>query len=207
LTCQPPYSRSSHDAFPILRWIAVLWLVIWIPAYLWTWGWRNFLLLCDLAVLLSALGIWRSSSLLLSSQAVSTLLVGLAWGLDLVYRGLSGHHLIGGTEYFWDSQYPLGTRLLSLYHLLLPLLLLWCLRRLRYHPRAWRFQCLLAALVLVLSRLIAPGWNLNFVEREPLLGRAWGPAPVHLAVVFLFTALVVYWPVHRLLLAAFPQRS
>jgi hypothetical protein len=91
--------------------------------------------------------------------------------------------------------------------LALPTVLLWCLRRLRYDPRAWRFQCLLTALVLVLSRLIAPGWNLNFVEREPLLGRSWGPAPVHVAVVFLFTALVVYWPVHRLLLAACPNRS
>jgi hypothetical protein len=162
------------------------------------------LLLCDLAVLLTALGLWRSSSLLLSSQAVSTVLVGLAWGLDLVYRGLSGRHLIGGTEYFWDPQYPLAVRLLSLYHLALPAVLVWCLRRVRYDRRAWRFQCLLAAPVLVLSRWIAPGWNLNFVEREPLLHRAWGPAPVHLAVVFLFTSLVVYWPVHRLLLAAYP---
>ena len=194
-------------AFPTLRWIALLWLVVWAPSYLWTWGWRNFLLLCDLAVILAAIGIWRSNALLLSSQAVSTLLVGLAWFVDLLCRGLSGRHLIGGTEYLWDPQYPLWVRLLSVYHVVLPALLLWCLRRVGYDSRAWKLQCGLAALFFVLSRIIAPGWNLNFVEREPLLRRAWGPAPVHLAVVFSFTALVIYWPTHRLLLAVVPHRK
>jgi hypothetical protein len=194
-------------AFPRLRWAALAWLVLWAPIYLTHWGWRNFLLLCDVAVVLTVVGLWRSSALLLSSQAVSTVLVGLVWAVDLGYRGVSGRHLIGGTEYFWDPQYPLWVRLISLYHVGLPLLLLWTLRRTGYDPRAWRMQLGIALLAMVACRIIAPGWNLNFVEREPLLHRTWGPAPAHVTLVFAFTGLVVYWPTHRLLLALFRRSA
>ena len=194
-------------AFPRLRWFALAWLAFWIPVYLWTWGWRNFLLLCDVAVLLTVAGLWRSNALLLSSQAVSTLVVGIAWSVDLVWRGLTGSHLIGGTEYFWDPRYPLWVRLVSFYHAGLPVLLVWAVRRIGYDPRGWKLQSALAAVVLVASRLIAPGWNLNFSEREPLLHRTWGPAPVHLAVVLAFLILICYWPAHRVLAAALPNRK
>src|SRR5207253_2665355 len=35
-----------------MRWAAAAWLAVWIPAYASVWGPRNFLLLCDVAVLL-----------------------------------------------------------------------------------------------------------------------------------------------------------
>ena len=55
---------------------------IWIPAYWHTWGAANFLHLCDIAVILACIGVWTNSALLISSQAVSSLLVDAAWILD-----------------------------------------------------------------------------------------------------------------------------
>src|ERR1022692_5340502 len=64
------YTLSLHDALPIywLRWAALAWLVIWFPAYWHTWGAANFLYLCDIAVILTCLGVWTNSALLISSQ-------------------------------------------------------------------------------------------------------------------------------------------
>ena len=76
-------------AFPRLRWAALVWLAVWTPAYAVVWGWRNFLLLCDLSVFLACAGIWRASPLLLSSQAVASLIIGLAWAAGFALLALA----------------------------------------------------------------------------------------------------------------------
>jgi len=89
----------------------------WVPAYASVWGWTNLLHLCDIAVILTCAGLWFGSPLLLSSQAVSSIVVDLVWDLDVGWRLLSGKHLVGGTEYMWSEQVPLAVRLLSLFPL------------------------------------------------------------------------------------------
>src|ERR1700683_1847841 len=50
--------RVGKPAFPILRWVGVVWLAVWIPAYWHAWGWQNFLHFCDVAVFLSCACLW-----------------------------------------------------------------------------------------------------------------------------------------------------
>lgn len=188
----------SHS-FPRLRWAALVWLTVWAPAYWLVWGPANFLHLCDIAVILTCAGLWRGSSLLLSSQAVSSILADLLWTADVVGRLVFGKHPIGGTEYMWDGQYPLLVRLLSLFHVFWPVLLIWSLRRGGYDRRGWRLQAFLAAVVLAASRLADPSLNINYAHRDPLFHRSWGPAPLHLALIYSVTVAVFYWPVHRIL--------
>jgi hypothetical protein len=177
--------------FPAARWIALVWLLVWIPAYWSFYGPVVFLNLCDIAVILTCVGVWRGSALLLSSQAVSSLVVDLAWSVDLLSRGLIGRHLIGGTEYMWDPAYPGWLRALSLFHVALPMVLVGSLRRVGYDPRGLPLQVALAAVVLIASRAVGPSVNANFAFTDPLFGRSWGPAPVHLAVI-LAGLLAVY---------------
>jgi len=68
--------------FPVLRWFALVWMVVWLPAYSRVWGWANLLHLCDVAVILTFVGIWLANPLLLSSQAVGSLAAGFFWILD-----------------------------------------------------------------------------------------------------------------------------
>ncbi len=185
--------------FPMLRWAALLWLAVWVPAYWSVWGWPNFLHLCDIAVVLTSIGVWRGSAILLSSQAVNSLVADLAWCLDAAWRLLLGRHLVGGTEYMWDARFPLWVRLLSLFHVFLPVLLVWSLRRVGYDRRGWLLQSVIAAVLLVLSRLIGPALNINYAFRDPLFHRSWGPAPVHLAIMLLGIVAITYWPVHLVL--------
>jgi hypothetical protein len=190
-----------------LRPAAAIWLVLFIAVYGWAYGAANFIRLCDVAVILTCLGILSGSALLVSSQAVSSLVVDLAWDLDLLWQLLLGRPLIGGTEYMWDTRFPLGVRLMSLFHVAWPPLLITVLRRQGYDPRGFPLQCLIAAAVLVASRFILPGENLNYAFRDPFFHRAWGPAPVHIALTFAVLVAAVYWPTHRLLRRLLGARS
>ena len=207
-------SRGSESRARSLSWGALrtpqtpiaVWLVLFVAAYGWAYGAANFIRLCDVAVIVTCIGIMTGSALLVSSQAVSSLVVDLAWDLDLLWRLLFGRHLIGGTEYMWDERYPLWVRLMSLFHVVWPPLLFVVLRRLGYDPRGFVLQCGIAAVVLVASRFILPGENLNFAHHDPFFHRACGPAPVHLALTCAVLVGVVYWPTHRLLQLAFQRR-
>lgn len=201
--------KSLAPTFPLLRWAALAWLAVWALTYATVWGWLNFLQLCDIAVFLTCVGLWRGSSLLLSSQAVGSIVIDAVWTADVAWRLLSGRHLIGGTEYMWDAQYPLWVRLFSLYHIVLPVLAVWALRRTGYHPRGWILQSGIAAATLAVSLLLQPAVNLNNVYSDPIFGRAWGPPVVHLVFILAALVAVVYWPTHlvlqRLLPAANPK--
>jgi len=200
-------SSTSHSkSFPVwIRWAALAWLLVWIPAYWHTWGVANFLHLCDVAVVLTCLGLWSNSPLLLSSQAVSSLLIDAAWVVDAAARFLTGRHWIGGTEYLFDSSFPLWVRLLSLFHVIMPFLLLWALHRVGYDRRGWVAQSAITIPVVVFARLAAtPKTNINFVYSDPFFHRSWGPWPLHLSAVVAFLVFVVYLPTHLLLSRLFP---
>jgi hypothetical protein len=190
-----------------VRWASLLWLAIWIPSYAVYWGWINFLHVCDVAVLLTCIGLATSNALLLSSQAVSSFITDLLWCLDAGWRFFLGKHLLGGTEYMWDTHYPLWLRLLSLFHVVLPLLLLAALRRTGYDRRALGLQTAIAAPLLVVSFFFGPIWNLNYAYADPIFHRSLTSAPVHTALVFAVLAAFIYWPTHRLLLWVFASKS
>ena len=195
---------AERPAFPVARWIALAWLVAWSAIYARWYDPINFLQLCDISIALTCIGLWRGSSLLLSTQAVSSLVIDAAWMIDILAALTLGRHLVGGTEYMWDTSYPLWLRLLSLFHVVWPFLLVWALRRVGYDRRALFWQSALAAVVMVLSRLTAPGGNVNFAHADPFLAKQWGPAPVHLALLTALLVTCVYWPTHAVLKRRLP---
>ena len=89
---------------PLVRWFALPWLAVWLPVNVYAWGWQNMMHFCDIGAILACIGIWMQNPLLVSSQALSSLFVGLLWSLDIAWRLATGHHVIGGTEYMWDTH-------------------------------------------------------------------------------------------------------
>jgi hypothetical protein len=200
-----PSRKRPPARFPRLRWGALLFLAVWFPTYWVFWGWRNFLQLCDVAVFLTVLGLWRGNALVLSSQLAGTLIVNLLWALDVAARLFADRHLIGGTEYMWNSTYPLSVRLLSLFHLVLSPLLFYAVCRTGYDRRAFAFESAIAVVILILSRLAAlPGTNPNFVVVSPFSGHPIGSAILHLAIVVAVQILVLTLPVHLILKRTLP---
>jgi len=200
-------TRSSSPSNPIptwARWAAIAWLAVWLPIYTIVWGTNSFLFLCDIAVVLTCVGLWSGSALLLSSQAVSSLFVDSMWMLDIAWHLIVGGHIIGGTDYFFDPHYPLGVRLLSTFHVALPIVLLTSLRRTGYDRRALGLQCLIAAVAMTASRIFYTEKNINFAVTDPIFHRTWGPAPVHVAFVLAALVVFIYLPTHLMLARFFP---
>ena len=189
----------GSPTFPVLRWFSLLWMVVWLPAYFRVWGWANLLHLCDVAVILAFVGIWLANPLLLSSQAVNSLAAGIFWISDVGWRLVTGRFLIGGTDYMWDARYPLWVRILSTFHIGLPLVLLWTLRKVGYDKRALAVQAAIAAVLLIVSRFLSAELNMNYAYSDPVFHRTWGPAPAHLAMIFIPLVVLIYWPTHLLL--------
>src|SRR5450432_2206247 len=134
-----------------LKLLWTMWVIVWAPLYWQHYGPQNFLFFCDLGNIFIMVALWRESSLLFSWQAVGLLLFQTLFTLDLAGALLSGHHLIGGTEFMFDARVPLPVRLLSLFHVVTPPLLLWAIRRLGYDQRGWKYQTLTAWIVLPIS--------------------------------------------------------
>jgi hypothetical protein len=191
--------------FPRLRWAAATFLAVYVPGYALAYGLANFLFLCNLSVILAGIGIWARGRLLLSSQAVASLLVGVAWTADVAFRLLGGRYLIGATAYMWDGQWPLFTRLLSLYHVALPVVLVLALRRVGYDARGYWLQSAIAIVAVAASRLFGPAVNINYAYMDPLLKRTWGGPVTHVAVVAGFLVLLVYPLTHVLLARLCPR--
>jgi len=199
-------AATGQHPFPRLRWLGLAWLAVYLPSYTIAYGITNFLFLCNLGVMITAIALWRGDRLLLSSQAIAAPVIGIAWGLDAGWRVVTGAHLFGGTEYMWNPAYPLFTRLLSLYHLAWPVLVVACVAKVGYDRRGWRLQTAIAAAALIASRLLtAPADNVNFAFRDPLFGLALGPAPIHLATVLFVLSFVAYGATHAILARTLPE--
>lgn len=179
------------------RWLRLAytaWFGIWVPVYAVQVGPANFLWLCDVGNFVLLIALWTGNRLLFSSQAVGVVLIQLLWVTDLAGRLLLGFHPIGGTEYMFDPVEPLPVRVLSLFHLWVPILLLWAVHRLGFDRRAWRLQTLIAWLVLPLSFLQDPVLNLNWLWRPFGLEQNVLPPGLYMAACLALYPLLLYLP-------------
>lgn len=143
-------------------------------------------------------------------MALAVLLPETGWALDFALRLMFGPERLptAGTSYMFDSGIPLFVRTLSLFHLFLPVLLLWLVRRLGYRREALCYQSLLAWLVLPISYFFAdPSKNINFVRGFGDEPQTWMPASLFLVTVMLFFPIAVYLPTHWLLSRLYARES
>jgi hypothetical protein len=171
-----------------------------VPIYWRQYGPVNFLWFSDIALLLLAPALWLESPLLVSMMALAVLLPELAWNVDYFFRLATGVSLIGLSSYMFDPTIPRFTRALSLFHVPLPLLLLWMLSRLGYDRRALLWQTLLALAVLPLSYFLSnPRENVNWVYGFGEKPQTRAPAPLFVLFLMLMFPLALYLPMHFVL--------
>ena len=177
-----------------------LFICVLVPVYWKQYGPGNFLWFSDIALFVTAAALWLESSLLASMMAVSIVVLESIWIIDFLIGLIAGTSVIGLSAYMFDSKIPLSIRALSLFHVVLPILLLWLLYRLGYDRRALLAQTLLAWIVLPLSYFLTkPSDNVNWVYGMGGGTQKWMPAPLYLVLLMLAFPLVLYLPTHILL--------
>lgn len=188
------------DMFPL--WLKIgytIFVCLLVPVYWVKYGPANFLWFSDIALLLTLPALWFESSLLASMMAVGVLLLEIAWNIDFFGRLVRGKSLFRLSKYMFDPSIPLGVRALSLFHVVLPPLLLWMVYRLGYDERAFIAQTILAWVVLLLSYWLAkPSENVNWVRGfdKP---QTTMPAPAYLALLMIGFPVLIYLPMHLVL--------
>ena len=183
-----------------LKIVYTLFVCVLVPVYWRQYGPANFLWFSDIALLMLVPALWLESPLLISMMALAVVLPELAWNIDYFFRLATGVSLIGLTGYMFDTRIPRFIRGLSLFHVALPLLLVWMLHRLGYDRRALLWQTLVAALVLPLSYFVSnPRDNVNWVYGFGERPQTIIPAPLFVLFLMLMFPLVVYLPMHVLL--------
>jgi hypothetical protein len=185
-------------------------MAVLIPVYWKNYGIWNFLYFCDIALLLTLVGLWKESGPLISMCCVGILLPQALWCTDFIVE-LCGGYLVGMTTYMFDANRSCFLRGLSLFHGWLPFLLIYLVRRTGYWPKARPAWTLTAWAACVISYFCVPGpahvvndpsaRNVNFVfgmsETDP---QTWLAPGYYLIAWMAALALVVYWPTHLMLM-------
>jgi hypothetical protein len=135
-------------------------MLVWWKHY----GWKNFLWFSDIAFIGAVPAMWLESAALASVLTVAVLVPELLWNVDYAGRLLLRRRITGLTDYMFEPERPLLLRGLSLFHVPLPLVLLWMIAAYGYDPGiGLPGAILLAAVVLPWSRWVsAPDKNINW---------------------------------------------
>lgn len=182
----PLWIKIAHSAF----------LCVLVPVYWVHYGPANFLWGSDIALFLVLVSLWLEAPLPNSMMAIGVLPFEILWCVDL----MSGARLLGVTGYMFEVDRALLLRVLSLFHLALPVLIIFLLSRLGHDPRALVAQSVLTWVVLPLSYLLtAPSDNVNLAFGLGRGPQTLLPGPLYLALLMLALPLLVYWPLDRVL--------
>ncbi len=182
-----------------------LWMLFWVPVVLWAYGPANFLWLCNAAMFLLLYSVWREDRLIVSSQAGVIVFIGLVWTLDLIVAiTAGGRSLTGITDYMFDPDFPLLARIVSLFHVFLPIFVIWFCLRIGYDKRGIWLQCGIAIVLVYTGWLFTdPERNLNYAFTPFGLEQVWLPHWLYVALLALVVnPLLIFLPGHFLVLAA-----
>lgn len=176
--------------------LQTVFLAVLVPVYWWQYGPQNFAWVSDIALLGSTIALWWPNRLLCSVEAVSIFVLEVAWGIDILLRLIVGDRFGVLSKYMFQREIPLWIRLLSLFHVWLPWLLLWQVMQTGYDPRALAVQSVVWWVMVPACYFIStPEENVNFVYGEGRLTERLTPIG-YLMVLLLAVPLCVYVPTH-----------
>jgi hypothetical protein len=203
-TVMPPHSIPVY-----LKILATIFLLVVFSVYWLYLGPDNFLWGSDIALFITTIALWRENRYLASMMAVGVLMPELFWNMDFFIRLLTGSHLFGldATSYMFMEGKPLLVRGISfMLHIYLPIILIWMIIRLGYHPKAWLAQVALCWIILPLTYLLTdPVDNINWVFGPPTADQAVVPNPSFLLILMVLFPVAIYLPTHLVLARFFAK--
>jgi hypothetical protein len=189
-------TQGERDMPRWLRYACTAFVAVLVPVYWRHYGPANFLWFSDLALFAILITLWTRHPLPASMGAVGVLPLEIVWTVDFLLLLLLGASPTGLTGYMTMAEIPLHVRALSLFHVALPPLFLWITRRLGYDRRAWRYQSLLALVVMPVTYLVSgPDTNINWAY-GPSQPQDWMP-PLAWVAIMMAALPIIYRAVHR----------
>ncbi|MEJ8756995.1 membrane-associated protein [Pontibacter sp. H259] len=193
------------DSIPL--WLPIfytLFLLVLVPVYWKNYGPANFLWFSDVALFSVGIVLWTENKMLLSMMAVGVLALELVWNLDYFGRLLTGKALMGLSNYMFRSDLSLFLRGLSLFHVFLPVIVIWLLLEWGYDTRALYFQTILAWVILTVTYFFTnPKENINWVFGPGDNPQQKLPRWLYFILMLVFFPVAIFLPSHFLLIWLF----
>lgn len=163
-------------------------VVIIIPIYWKEHGPSNFLWLSDIALISMVPALWLENKLIPSMMLIGVVPLELLWNIDFICAG----HCLELAKYMFDPSMALYLRGLSLFHIPMPIVIIYTVYILGYDKRALYYQLLLILILLPVSYGISPvkeniNWVFGFGE-DP---QKWLPPLLYLFLLMLGMCLFV----------------
>jgi hypothetical protein len=187
---------SPVATIPLWFKLAYTALVLYVMFVWWkNYGWTNFLWFSDIAFIGAVPAMWFESAAMASVLTVAVLLPELLWNVDYLLRILLRRRITGLTDYMFEPERPLLLRGLSLFHVPLPLVLLWMVAAYGYDAAVGLGGAvILAAIVLPWSRFVStPDKNINWTYGLGARRVSW-PGWAWVSVLFVAFVLFVFIP-------------
>ena len=219
-TATPPMTEpvTSERSPRIPLWLKIAYsafVLVLVPSYWRAYGPSNFLFLCDVAVFVTLVALWKESALLASAAAVGIIIPQIVWYLDYAL-GMFGYFPFGLTKYMFEHEtlfewYYDG---LSFFHGWLPFLVVYLVAKLGYDRRALVTWTVAAWVLLIICYLWMPPpggppkdelgrefpRNINYVYGfADEKAQEWMHPHLWFAFVFVGLPLLVCLPTHRVL--------
>jgi hypothetical protein len=199
----PLWLKLAYSAF-----MAVL-----VPVYWHYYGPTNFLYFCDIALILTLVGIWLESPLLISMCAVGIMASQALWVIDFLAHFV-GVSLTGMTDYMFEAHRSVFLRGLSLFHGWLPFLLLYLVWKLGYDRRAFITWTVLAWVLILICFFFMPPpqpdpgltpVNINYVwGLSDHVPQTWVASWIWVAGLMIGLPALLFAPTHYLLARIMP---
>jgi hypothetical protein len=155
--------RTCRASFT-LKILLIAFVALLIPLYWANYGITNFLWVSDISLFLTVIAIVTESPLIMSILVVGILPFEIAWNIDYFAQLISGYNVLTISHYMFAPHYNLFMRSLSLFHIILPVLWIWYLKKWGYMQRAVRYAIpLLWAIFLTTYLVTKPVENINWV--------------------------------------------
>lgn len=184
-----------------MKLIYSLMLAVIIPVYWHKHGPANFLWFSDIALLAMLLALWLENALIASMMAVGVLPFEAMWLIDFLTGGP-----MGLADYmFGAGNMPVYLRVLSGFHFILPVVIIYSVYTLGYDKRALPAQIILALIILPLTYYFTvPSDNINWVYG--LDGKQETMHPLlYLGLLMTGMPLLIHIPMHYLLTKVMPS--
>lgn len=193
--------------FAIPEWFKIVYtlaVAAFMVVYWQRYGPRNFLWFSDVALIGAVPAMWLESGLISGVLACMVLLPEVLWNVDYGLRLVLRRRITGLTEYMFDPAIPRWLRAVSLFHVPLPLVLIWLVAAYGYPENSLVAAVGTAAVVLAMSYWFSgPEKNINWVFGLGRIQRSL-PQPVYLGLLYLGFVFVIFLPTHWLLRWLFP---
>ncbi|MFC5272273.1 membrane-associated protein [Adhaeribacter terreus] len=201
LFLQPYFTEVETSEIPL--WLKVtytLFVAVLVPVYWKKWGVANFLWFSDVALFVMLAAVWLESSLLASMMGVAVLIPEIVWNVSYFVRLLTGIRILSLTDYMFDSSKSLFLRALSLFHVILPPLIIWMIWKTGFHENAFWYQVLFGWTVLLITYLFTdPAENINMVFGSGAKPQTKLNPKLYLLFVLLGFTLGIYLPAYLIL--------